>query len=89
MSMIQVNDLTFAYPGCCDLVFDHVSFRFDTSWKLGFLSRNGRGKTTFLRLLLGEFPFSGSISGVPSCTYFPFPVSDPERMASARLSSSL
>lgn len=81
MSMIQVTNLTFSYPGSCETVLDQVSFRFDTDWKLGFLGRNGRGKTTFLRLLLGEYPTGGAITGVPSCTYFPFPVSDPERMA--------
>jgi len=78
--MIQVTDLTFSYPGSSDTVFDHVSFRFDTDWKLGFLGRNGRGKTTFLRLLLGQYPCGGSISGAPPCAYFPHPVSDPDRM---------
>ena len=54
MSLIRVDDLTFAYPGSYDNVYDHVSFQFDTDWKLGFLGRNGRGKTTFLRLLMGQ-----------------------------------
>ena len=87
MSLIQVTDLTFSYPGSCDTVLDRVSFRFDTDWKLGFLGRNGRGKTTFLRLLLGEFPCGGSIAGAPPCTYFPFPVPDPEQMTLEVLSA--
>ena len=87
MSLIQVTDLTFSYPGSCDTVLDRVSFRFDTDWKLGFLGRNGRGKTTFLRLLLGEFPCGGSITGAPPCTYFPFPVPDPEQMTLEVLSA--
>lgn len=80
MSMIRVENLTFAYPGSYDNVFENVSFQFDTGWKLGFLGRNGRGKTTFLRLLLGEYPCGGQISGAPPCAYFPCEAAEPSRM---------
>ena len=80
MSMIRVENLTFAYPGSYDNVFENVSFQFDTGWKLGFLGRNGRGKTTFLRLLLGEYSSGGGISGAPPCAYFPHEPEDPSRM---------
>ena len=80
MSMIRVENLTFAYPGSYDNVFENVSFQFDTGWKLGFLGRNGRGKTTFLRLLLGEHSSGGGISGAPPCAYFPHEPEDPSRM---------
>ncbi len=60
MSVIDVSGLTFAYEGSPELIFDHVSFQFDTDWKLGFTGRNGRGKTTFLRLLQGKYPYSGT-----------------------------
>ncbi|WP_298025080.1 ribosomal protection-like ABC-F family protein [uncultured Dysosmobacter sp.] len=80
MSMIRVKDLTFAYPGSSDPVYDHASFQIDTEWKLGFLGRNGRGKTTFLRLLMGEYPHGGSILGAPPCAYFPDAVRDPSQM---------
>ena len=46
MALIQITDLTFAYPGSFDNVFEHVSFQFDTDWRLGLTGRNGRGKTT-------------------------------------------
>lgn len=49
MSQIKVEGLTFAYPGSYDNVFEDISFQLDTDWKLGFIGRNGRGKTTFLR----------------------------------------
>jgi len=78
--MIRVENLTFAYPGSYDNIFENVSFQFDTGWKLGFLGRNGRGKTTFLRLLLGEYPCGGGISGAPPCAYFPREPGDPSRM---------
>ena len=59
MSMIKVEDLTFSYPSSYDLIFDRVSFQIDTDWKLGFVGRNGRGKTTFLNLLLGKYEYRG------------------------------
>ncbi len=81
MSLIQVTDLSFTYPGSFDPVFEHCFFQIDTSWKLGFTGRNGRGKTTFLRLLTGEYEYTGSISKSVDCDYFPFPVTQPERPA--------
>ena len=80
MSMIRVSDLTFAYPGSYDNIFDHASFQFDTGWRLGFTGRNGRGKTTLLRLLAGTYPDGGAIQGKVPCSYFPFPVTDSSRM---------
>ena len=74
MSLISVNDLTFAYPGSYDNVFENASFQIDTDWKLGFTGRNGRGKTTFLKLLMGEYPYQGSITASVAFDYFPFPV---------------
>ena len=50
MSQIQVSNLTFTYEGSYDAVFQDVSFQIDTDWKLGLIGRNGRGKTTLLRL---------------------------------------
>lgn len=54
MALIQITDLTFAYPGSFDNVFEHASFQLDTDWRLGLTGRNGRGKTTLLRLLQGQ-----------------------------------
>ena len=76
MSLIQVSDLTFAYDGSYENVFEHVSFQIDTNWRLGFTGRNGRGKTTFLNLLLGKFVYSGSISASVAFSYFPYTVED-------------
>ena len=51
MSQINVSNLTFGYEGSFDNIFENVSFSVDTDWKLGFTGRNGKGKTTFLKLL--------------------------------------
>lgn len=79
MSLIQVNDLSFTYEGSYDPVFTHVSFQIDTDWKLGFTGRNGRGKTTFLNLLMKKYEYSGSIAASVAFDYFPFSIEDQER----------
>lgn len=76
MSMIKVEHLTFSYPGSYDLIFDDVNFQIDTDWKLGFVGRNGRGKTTFLQLLQGAHEYSGTITSSVQFDYFPYPVPD-------------
>ncbi|AMM93228.1 glycosyl transferase family 1 [Peribacillus simplex] len=76
MSMIKVQDLTFSYPGSFDNIFEGVNFQMDTDWKLGFIGRNGRGKTTFFNLLLGNYEYSGKITSSVEFNYFPYPVSD-------------
>ena len=74
MSMIQVEHLTFCYDGGIEPVFEDVSFVIDTDWKLGLTGRNGRGKTTLLKLLAGEYEYSGSIRASVEMDCFPFPV---------------
>lgn len=74
MSLIRVEKLTFAYPNRYDNLFENVSFQIDTDWKLGFVGRNGRGKTTFLKLLLGEYEYSGKIISSAEFDYFPYKV---------------
>lgn len=76
MSLINIQNLTFSYEGSDKNVFENVSFQIDTDWKLGLVGRNGRGKTTFLNLLLHKFEYAGKISGNVNFTYFPFEVSD-------------
>ncbi len=71
--LIDVTGLTFAYEGSHEPVFENVSFRMDTRWRLGFTGRNGRGKTTFLRCLMGELPYAGAISA-PGVRFAYFPV---------------
>ncbi len=83
MSLINISNLTFAYDGSYDTIFDQVSLQIDTNWKLGFIGRNGRGKTTFLNLLMGKYEYTGTISSSVSFEYFPYPVEDTTLLTSA------
>ncbi len=76
MATITISNLTFAYEDSYENVFENVSFSIDTNWKLGFIGRNGRGKTTFLKLLLGKLEYSGTISSSVNFDYFPFEIQD-------------
>ncbi|WP_238948116.1 Lsa family ABC-F type ribosomal protection protein [Clostridium sp. YIM B02569] len=78
MSLINVTNLTFSYDGNYDTIFENVSFQIDTDWKLGFTGRNGRGKTTFLNLLLGKYEYTGNISNNVNFEYFPYEVEEQE-----------
>ena len=74
MSKISVSNLTFCYEGSFENIFEQVSFCIDTDWKLGFIGRNGKGKTTFLNLLLGKYEYQGSIQASVAFDYFPFQI---------------
>lgn len=74
MAQICVSNLTFYYENSFDNIFENVSFSIDTDWKLGFIGRNGKGKTTFLNLLLGKYEYQGSISSPAVFDYFPYQI---------------
>ncbi|MBO5337151.1 MAG: ABC-F type ribosomal protection protein [Lachnospiraceae bacterium] len=74
MAQINVNNLTFYYETSFDNIFENVSFSIDTDWKLGFVGRNGKGKTTFFNLLLGKYEYTGSISTNTVFDYFPYQI---------------
>ncbi len=76
MAQISVNQLTFYYDGSFDNIFENVSFSIDTDWKLGLIGRNGKGKTTFLNLLLGKFAYKGSINTTTAFDYFPYQIAE-------------
>ncbi len=81
MSLISVNNLTFGYDGSSNNIFQSVSFNIDTDWKLGLIGRNGKGKTTFLKLLQGKFEYKGKILKSIEIDYFPFEISNKDVMA--------
>jgi len=83
MAQISVNNLTFYYDGSFDNIFEDVSFSVDTNWRLGFIGRNGKGKTTFLKLLLGEYDYKGTIDTTMVCDYFPYRITEKQKQLPA------
>lgn len=81
MSLINISNLTFGYDGNLDNIFENVSFKMDTDWKIGLIGRNGKGKTTFLKLLLEKYEYQGTISKNVEFDYFPFDVKDKCKIA--------
>src|SRR5690554_2083875 len=66
--------------GSINPIFDDVSLQLDTDWKLGFIGRNGYGKSTFLNLLMEKFPYKGNIHVSVDLEYFPYVVNNPDNM---------
>ena len=85
MSVIKIENLTFAYPSSFDNIFENVSFQIDTNWKLGFIGRNGRGKTTFLNILQGKYEYQGKITSSVQFDYFPYSVPDRSKLTNSIL----
>ncbi len=81
MAQVKIQNLTFSYDGYYENIFENVNFSFDTDWKIGLIGRNGRGKTTFLNLLLGKFKYNGKIVASTHFDYFPYEVKNKERMS--------
>jgi len=73
---VSIRNLSFTYDGSYTPVFENVSFNFDTSWRLGLIGRNGKGKTTLLRLLQKQYQHQGHIDMPLTPVYFPYPVAD-------------
>ena len=70
MAQINVSNVSFCYES--DNIFEQVTFSFDSDWKLGFIGRNGKGKTTFLKMLMGEQEYSGTIASTMKFDRFPY-----------------
>lgn len=81
MAQIKINNLSFQYDSYGDDIFKNVSINIDTEWKLGLIGRNGRGKTTFLKLLKGDYKYSGQILSPVNFDYFPMDIKDNTKLA--------
>ncbi|MBR4199782.1 MAG: ABC-F family ATP-binding cassette domain-containing protein [Oscillospiraceae bacterium] len=83
MSQIRADHLTFSYEGSTEPVFEDASFAVDTDWKLGLIGRNGKGKTTFLRLLQGGYTYQGTIVSSVRFAYFPYQITEAQMQRAA------
>ena len=73
MAQIEIKDMTFYYDDFYHPVFEHLTVNLDTDWKMALVGRNGRGKSTLLKLLSGSLaPSSGEIKRSGTVSYFPY-----------------
>lgn len=80
MSNIRISNLTFNYDDASENVFNNLNLNLDSSWKLGLVGRNGRGKTTFLNLLRGKLKGKGKIQTKLNFSYYPIKIEDPANL---------
>lgn len=73
---LKIEHLSFTYDGAPEAVFADLSLSLDTAWRTGLIARNGRGKTTLLRLLSGDLQGKGKIDCPLMPVLFPYPVAD-------------
>lgn len=75
MSKIIIQNMYFHYAEYFQTVFEDVNLTLDTDWRLGLIGRNGRGKSTFLKLLHGTLtPDKGNIVKQVNTEFFPYEV---------------
>ena len=89
MAHVAVSNLAYAHPGG-DLLFWEVSFRVSSGQHVGLVGTNGVGKSTLLRVLVGELaPDEGEYAVAGLVGYMPqdVGVSDGERTVRALLLS--
>lgn len=77
MGTIQIKNVSFKYHQMTTNIFENLNLQIDASWKLGLIGRNGRGKTTLLKLLLGKLDYQGQIVSDLNFNYYPQNVMDP------------
>ena len=76
MSNIRISNLSFRYDDSSENIFNKLNLNLDSTWKLGLVGRNGRGKTTFLNLLRGKLHGLGEIQTRLSFSYYPIKIED-------------
>ncbi|MEQ8178608.1 MAG: ATP-binding cassette domain-containing protein, partial [Amphiplicatus sp.] len=59
--MLHINDVTYRIEG--RVLLDQATAALSDGWKIGFIGRNGTGKSTLLKMIRGEIhPDAGEVS---------------------------
>jgi lincosamide and streptogramin A transport system ATP-binding/permease protein len=90
MTAIHLDKLSFHYDSPYAQVFEGLSLSIDAAWRTAVVGRNGRGKTTLLRLLAGELePTAGSLNVPVPTYYFPYEPLDAQQPTAAVIRDSI
>src|ERR1700722_9166993 len=61
-ALISANNISFAYPGSSKKVLDSVSLTIHPGSRVGLVGKNGEGKSTLIKLLIGSLrPQQGTV----------------------------
>jgi len=61
MIELSINNLTKFYGA--NKIFETISFEMKTGERIGLIGKNGCGKTTIMKIIMGKFKESNLISG--------------------------
>jgi ATP-binding cassette subfamily F protein 3 len=65
--MLTINNLSFYFGGRA--IFEDASLQIKPKDKIGLIGLNGKGKSTLLKLIVGDYePDSGEINKSGDCT---------------------
>lgn len=79
MALITVKDLRIGFRG--PALLDDISCQIEPGQRIGLLGRNGAGKTTFMRILLGELqPDHGAVLLAPGTRLAFLPQDVPQQL---------
>jgi ATP-binding cassette, subfamily F, member 3 len=64
---LEIKDLSFGFPGSMKPLVQGLSFTVKKDDRIGVIGKNGRGKSTLLKLLAGELtPLNGEVTTSPN-----------------------
>jgi len=61
--MIQIENLTKSFGG--QVLFDNVGFKINSQERIGLVGRNGHGKTTLLKIIIGQETYDTGTVSIP------------------------
>ena len=79
--VVDIKEVSFAYPEQSELLIDQLSISIKPGDRIGVIGRNGKGKSTLLRIIAGELrPKTGQLAQSPNLELAYFGQTNVERL---------